>query len=620
MKEKSIMSKRTLSFDWSSLTGARKKKRKLHLESDDDGMYICPVKSCLQEGYKSKRGLRKHVNSKHEWYLYFEIQPDVNRHEARKAMTVKKKAVTNRQPAFAIDQGCGLAFVKWLQTPCGGGKNWKEAKQIAKRGMKYLMHCLGDIEDGVCGKDAYIDCCVGSPTMLMKFLKVLFEDWGLKSSGALTYMKAVTDLCDFRKCQGVPDTTLRLFAVTEVYLRRTKSTLQRQKNIEYTRNLSLESLIAQGSWASLEEVEKVIPHHAPKYQSLFQKAAQSGEKSLNVSEIAFLTRFIITFLLLRVKCTRPMSLQFLTVEMVEAAAANDGFVDQTKFKTQGQYVFDSLKFSNDALDVLDMYIRIIRPLCKPKCNYVILTTNGTQYTAFCNAMSILTHEAIGKHITPTRYRAIVESESVVRLDKEKQAIITHDQKHGSVIAKRCYQKKLSREVAKDGANAMKELVGEERDQHTGVLASALRKVDQSVQSSQCVTINEDAEKTISIHDNTDAHEGLPAETIIVDETKTSPVSVTDEQCTSKLIQEDDIEVKMEEIEQGKKFLTFTDEEVQYLKAGITKHSTSKRKWSDILNDPEYEFQKGRSRDSLRVRAATLGLENRKSTRRNKLKK
>ena len=267
-----------------------------------------------------------------------------------------------------------------------------------------------------------------------------------------------------------------------------------------------------------------------------------------------------------------------------------------------------------------MYIRIIRPLCKPKCNYVILTTNGTQYTAFCNAMSILTHEAIGKHITPTRYRAIVESESVVRLDKEKQAIISHDQKHGSIIAKRCYQKKLSREVAEDGANAMKELVGEERDQHTGVLASALREVDQSVQSSQCVTINEDAEKTISIHDTTDAHEGLPVERIIVDETKTSPVSVTDEQCTSKLIQEDDIEVKMEEIEQGKKFLTFTDEEDQYLKAGITKHSTSKRKWSDILNDQEYEFQKGRSRDSLRVRATTLGLENRKSTRRTKLKK
>ena len=168
-----------------------------------------------------------------------------------------------------------------------------------------------------------------------------------------------------------------------------------------------------------------------------------------------------------------MSLQFLTVEMIECATQNDGFVDQTQFKTNSQYVFDSLKFSADALDVVNTYIRRIRPLCKPKCEYVILTTNGTQYTAFCNAMSLLTHEAIGKHITPTRYRAIVESESVVRLEKDKQALISLDQKHSSYVAKRCYQKKLSRDVAEGGAEAMKELVGEGRDNHTGVLATVL---------------------------------------------------------------------------------------------------------------------------------------------------
>ena len=144
-------------------------------------------------------------------------------------------------------------------------------------------------------------------------------------------MQAVTDLCDFRKCHGVPDSTLRLFAVTEVYLRRTKATLNRKKIVEYSRDLSLESLIARGSWATLEEVEKVIPYHSPRYQCIFKKAATDNENPLTVSELAFATRFLIAFLLLRVKCTRPMSLQFLTVEMIECATQNDGFVDQTQF-------------------------------------------------------------------------------------------------------------------------------------------------------------------------------------------------------------------------------------------------------------------------------------------------
>ena len=219
------MTKRLLCVDWCSLVGARKKKRILHLEPDDDGSFICPVKSCLHDEYKSKRGLRKHINSKHEWYFYFDSQPDVKREDAQKRQPTKQKASTNHQPAFAVDQGCGLAFADWLTTPCGGGKNMKDAKQVAKRAMKYLMYCVGDSEDdGVCANDSYIDCCVGSPTMLMKFLKTVQEEWGLKSSGALSYMQAVTDLCDFRKCHGVPDSTLRLFAVTEVYLRRTKAT------------------------------------------------------------------------------------------------------------------------------------------------------------------------------------------------------------------------------------------------------------------------------------------------------------------------------------------------------------------------------------------------------------
>ena len=622
------MSKRILCFDWVALEGARKKKRKLHLEPQDDGVYLCPVESCLHVGFKSQRGARKHVNNKHQWFYYFDSQPTVKREDAQECPSVRKKASTHKQLAFSIDHGSGLEFVQWLQTPCGGCKKEKEAKQAAKRAMKFLMSCMGDCEDGVVAKESYIDCAVGSPSMLMKFLKVLLEEWGLKSTGALSYLQAITDLLDFRKCHGIPDSTLRMFAVTEVYLRRSKSTLYRKRNVEYSRNMNLESLIAERSWATLEDMEKVIPYHSPKYQELFEKAGNTPLSPLTTSELAFTTRFIITFLLLRVKCTRPMSLQHLTIDMINLAMENGGFVDQSEFKTSDQYGFDSLKFTTDALDIVKTYIDRIRPLCNPKCEFVLLTTNGTKYTAFCNALSLLTHEAIGKHITPTRYRAIVESESVVRLDKDKQTIISKDQKHSSTVARKYYQKKLSREVAEEGAEAMKELVGSGRENHTGVLASKLRdSFENPAGNSQTNALNSTESDIIPIDDKlstcskiTDEGQGSASDKpIVIDENKQfsevpkSPVN------NSTLIEKDNIELKKEELDGSKQFLLFTTAEDSFLTEGFIKYAKSKKKWSDILKDESFQFQPGRTRDSIRVRATTLGLQKPKLKRKSKSK-
>ena len=482
------MSKRTLCIDWLSLAGANKSKRKLHLQADNGGIYSCPVKSCLHVGFKSQRGLRKHIDNKHEWYYYFDTQPSFRREEAKQRIPARLKASTHKKLSFSIDKGTGLDFVRWLQTPCGGGKQSKEAVQIAKRGMKFLMSSLGENDDGTCAQDSYIDCCVGSPSMLMRFLRLIMEEWGLKSAASLAYMQAITDLCDFRKCHGVEDSTLRRFAVTEVYLRRSRTTLQRKKNLEYSRNLDLESLIARDSWASLQDMEEVIPYHSPKYQYIVKKA-KSSDNPPTVSELAFATRFIITFMFLRVKCTRPMSVQFLTLKMMELAKTNDGFVDQTQFKTSDIYLFDSLKFSNAAIDVIDSYIQAIRPLCKPKCDFVLLTNNGTQYTAIGSSMSLLVHQAIGKYINPTRYRQIVESASAGQLTKEQQEVVSKDQKHSNYIARRSYQKQLSREVATAGVECMRELVGKEREVHTSELAEELR----SSLSANVVEVNDEGE-------------------------------------------------------------------------------------------------------------------------------
>jgi len=78
-------------------------------------------------------------------------------------------------------------------------------------------------------------------------------------------------MVDFRKANGVPDITLRCYTVTEVYLRRAKENLRKKKNFECNRTLDLETLIARDSWATIEELEEVIPFHIKAFKTVLQK-------------------------------------------------------------------------------------------------------------------------------------------------------------------------------------------------------------------------------------------------------------------------------------------------------------------------------------------------------------
>jgi hypothetical protein len=69
-------------------------------------------------------------------------------------------------------------------------------------------------------------------------------------------------------------------------------------------------------------------------------------------------------------------------------------------------------------------------------------------------------EAIGKYIHPTRYRQIIETESVNNLDLEEQQLVTEDQKHSSNVARVHYQKLRSPEVALKGRSCMENLRGD----------------------------------------------------------------------------------------------------------------------------------------------------------------
>ena len=615
-------SRRSLAVNWKAIEGAAHGKRKLILRANDRNMFTCPIKLCLHADFKSNRGLRKHINNKHPWYYYFDEQPEVKREEMEEIDLIpKKKANTTSKPSFSLEEGIGKEFLKWLCTSCGGGKTEKEAKQSGKRAMKFFMQALGNNNDEISLTFEFVDCCLSNASIIISFLTVLEEEWKLSSSGSLNYIKAISDFVDFRKAHGVSDNTLRCFAVVEVYLRRAMVNLRKKKNLECNRNLDLETLIARDSWATIEEMEEIIPFHMKSFKAAIEKCKGEECTAPTRNELVFCVRFITTMLFLRVKCSRPMTFQFITLPMIKKAKINGGFIEQTEFKTSSTYIFDTLILSEDVLEMLDLYMTYVRPRLEPKCDYLLLSTNGTQFKSLTTAMTMLVHQAIGKYIHPTRYRQIVETESSERLTPEEQNYISEDQKHSSRVAKIFYKKKQSRKVAIEGKKCMEKMV--QRQESNKDLMNMFQSVeddfDPTVLQKSLNIISEGEpinyidkspeninleEPTCSKNTTDDPFQPLneSIDMMITDTVMGDEILESTNQ--SDRIPNDDIVIKKEiatiETKKVGKNVKFTKEEDKHLKKGIQKYGRAS--WSQILKDKSFNFHSSRNRDSLRSRA------------------
>ena len=269
--------------------------------------------------------------------------------------------------------------------------------------------------------------------------------------------KLKKNLVDFRKSSGLSATVLGNLAVSEVYINRGKRALARRKLTEWSKNLSVEVLAATNQWATMDEMEKVIPYHLPQYKVTLSNCKGYPMTSVTAADLSFATRFVAVYLFTRVKGSRPMTYQYLTIGMMEKAKENGGFVDQTEFRTAQQYSFDSLIFDETSTRIVDDYIMHIRPLLNPQCDYVLVTRSGTQMKNFSILMSKIVFAAIGIYVHPTRYRQILETESSRKLSVEEQDMVSRDQKHSSQVARTYYQKRSSREIATYARRAVKKL-------------------------------------------------------------------------------------------------------------------------------------------------------------------
>ena len=83
-------------------------------------------------------------------------------------------------------------------------------------------------------------------------------------------------------------------------------------------DLNVETLEARGHWATMEELLEVVSFHLPRYERTVEMC-QNDPGQVKPSDLTFETKFLTTYLFIKVKGSCPMTYQYLTVDIVSAA-------------------------------------------------------------------------------------------------------------------------------------------------------------------------------------------------------------------------------------------------------------------------------------------------------------
>ena len=357
------MKKTGKDVNWSKLANASPKPKRLHLEEEDcDDLFLCPVQICNHDGLTTQRGCRKHVKNKHSWYYYFDEKPDsaqidtLNVDETNKCKASDQKIIPRKIRAIAsFDPTNNIAknFFSCLTGSGGGCKSDQQAQQIVSKCLKFLKFCCEDEEEL---KFDIVDFSSFSLNLPFKFVDTMQGDWNLGHAGRIGYLDAIADyglskrekeIVDYRKVNGASESILRGLASTEIYLKKVRKTISKMMRLQWTSELDIDALEAKGHWATLEELLEVVGHQLPRYESVVKSCKEKPGAVLPIY-LSFATQFLAVYLFVKVKGSRLMTYQYLTVEMVNKAKTNGGFIDQKIFKTAGKFGFDSLYLTRRA--------------------------------------------------------------------------------------------------------------------------------------------------------------------------------------------------------------------------------------------------------------------------------
>jgi len=153
--------------EWKSVAGATEKPKRLRLEENKDGLFVCPVEDCDSDAYKSQRGCRKHVSVKHGWYYFFEEKPKVedsfpDKILRNKSLQRRSRCKTFDLPYFSENSKVAKDFCHWICSAGGGGKDLNQANQIRKKILKFAKYCCKDVDEGSEITKPILEYCIGS--------------------------------------------------------------------------------------------------------------------------------------------------------------------------------------------------------------------------------------------------------------------------------------------------------------------------------------------------------------------------------------------------------------------------------------------------------------------------
>ena len=143
----------------------------------------------------------------------------------------------------------------------------------------------------------------------------------------------------------------------------------------------------------------------------------------------------------------------------------------------------------------------------------------------------------------------------------EQKILSEDQKHSSAVAKIHYQKQRSREIAVKGHECL-----------------------QKLQGSKGSEVDEDVYARFGVSKSASA----------------TPVEKADMEIPPQTTTDDPPIKRLRSHRKLRRVLKFMLNEDDFLKKGIDRHGFGQ--WTAILRDPDYEFQDGKTADSLKKRA------------------
>ena len=197
----------------SDIDGVSPKLKRLHLEKDEtDTLYHCPIQECDHDGFQSQRGCRKHVNTKHSWFFYFDEKSNSKEiTDSRKVPMVNliqdqgtetTKHAVKLLPSFSLSCDIGEVFTKWLTGSGGGCKKDRAAQQIVTRCFKFLRFSCEDEEELTFD---VVDFSLCPPNSLFKFIDYLQDECKLGHGGRLCYIDAISEMIDLRKLHGASD-------------------------------------------------------------------------------------------------------------------------------------------------------------------------------------------------------------------------------------------------------------------------------------------------------------------------------------------------------------------------------------------------------------------------------